>query len=70
MVDVMVQTASLTDNTATAYNRGMTGFGVNYNFTKNTRAYFRYDNIDYYTNGTATSGSSTVRNAVGISKSF
>ena len=70
MVDVMVQTASLTDNSATAYNRGMTGFGVNYNFTKNTRAYFRYDNIDYYTNGTAVSGSSTIRNALGVSRSF
>jgi len=70
MVDVMLQTAALTDNSTTAYNRGMTGFGVNYNFTKTTRAYFRYDNIDYYTNGTAASGTSQVRNAVGISKSF
>jgi len=70
MVDVMLQTAALTDNSTTAYNRGMTGFGVNYNFTKTTRAYFRYDNIDYYTNGTAAAGTSQVRNALGISKSF
>jgi len=70
MIDVMVQTGALTDNSTTAYNRGMTGFGVNYNFTKTTRAYFRYDNIDYYTNGTAASGTSQVRNALGISKSF
>jgi predicted porin len=70
MVDVMVQTGALTDNSTTAYNRGMTGFGVNYNFTKTTRAYFRYDNIDYYTNGTAANGTSQVRNALGISKSF
>jgi predicted porin len=70
MIDVMVQTAALTDNSTTAYNRGMTGFGVNYNFTKTTRAYFRYDNIDYYTNGTAAAGTSQVRNALGISKSF
>lgn len=70
MVDVMLQTASLTDNSSTAYNRGMVGFGVNYNFTKTTRVYLRYDNLDYYTNGTSASGTSVVRNALGISKSF
>jgi len=70
MVDVMFQTASLQDNSTTAYNRSMTGVGANYNFTKTTRAYFRYDSIDYYTNGASASGTSQVRNAVGISKSF
>jgi hypothetical protein len=60
----------LTDNSTTAYNRSLTGFGVNYNFTKTARAYLRYDNIDYYTNGASASGTSVIRNAVGISKSF
>ncbi len=50
-------------------DRKMTGLGVNYNLSKTSRVYLRYDDINYNTNVTAT-GSAVKRTAVGISKSF
>jgi predicted porin len=47
----------------------MTGLGVNYNFSKTTRAYMRYDNLNYNTAAQA-SGSEVKRTAIGFSTSF
>jgi predicted porin len=68
-IDVMAQMAKVDDKNTTAYDRKMTGLGVNYNFSKTARAYLRYDSINYNT-ALASSGSEIKRTAVGISKSF
>jgi predicted porin len=48
----------------------MTGYGLNYNLSKQTRAYVRMDSLNYGANVAATAGSSVKRTAVGLSKSF
>ena len=50
-------------------DRKMTGLGVNYNLSKTTRAYVRYDNLNYNTAASA-SGSNIKRTAIGVSTSF
>ena len=71
MIDVMVQTASVKDDSASSsYDRKMTGFGVDYKFSKTTRAYFRMDDLKLNDGGTVTSGDSIKRTAIGVSKSF
>jgi len=67
---VSAQTAKVDDQSTTNADRKMTGFGVDYNLSKTSRAYVRYDNIDYGTTQTAFSGSTQKRTAVGVSKSF
>jgi predicted porin len=67
--DIMAQTAKVDDKHTTAYDRKMTGYGVNYNLSKTTRAYFRYDSLNYNT-ALASSGSEIKRTAVGMSRSF
>jgi len=69
-IDLMVQAAKHNDKNATGYSRGMYGIGANYNFTKLTRAYFRYDNLSFNVGGTTTSGDQITRTAVGIAKNF
>ena len=69
-IDVMVQAAKHNDKNATGYSRGMYGFGVNYHFTKLTRAYFRYDNLSYNVGGATTTGDQVTRTAIGIAKNF
>jgi len=82
--DVMAQMAKVDDQTTTSFTNGvgtgvatqtnmdrkMTGLGVNYNLSKTTRAYVRYDNINYYSNGTAVEGTSQKRTALGMSISY
>ncbi len=68
--DLMVL-ASATDDKSTAnVDKKMTGYGLNYNLSKQTRAYVRMDNLNYGSNATAVAGSSVKRTALGISKSF
>jgi len=69
-VDILAQIVSVNDTSTTDYDRKVTGLGVNYNLSKTSKAYFRYDSINYATNQTAVSGSTQKRTAFGISKSF
>jgi len=69
-VDFMLLTSSTNDTTSGNYDKKMTGYGVNYNTSKTSRAYVRMDSLNYYTNGTAASGTAVKRTAFGISKSF
>ena len=72
MIDVMAQVASVKDDSATSsFDRKMTGLGVDYKFSKTTRAYVRYDNLKYNDGAaTAVAGDSVKRTAIGVSKSF
>jgi predicted porin len=69
-VDILAQMASVNDKSSTNVDRKMTGLGVNYNFSKTARAYFRYDSINYGDNVAAAAGSELKRTAIGVSKSF
>jgi len=69
-VDILAQIVSVNDTSTTDYDRKVTGLGVNYNLSKTSKAYFRYDSINYATNQTAVSGSTQKRTGFGISKSF
>ena len=69
-VDILAQIVSVNDTSSTDFDRKLTGLGVNYNFSKTSKAYIRYDSINYATNQTAVSGSTQKRTAFGISKSF
>jgi len=66
----MGQMAKVDDTSTTNYDRKLTGLGVDYNLSKTSRVYLRYDDINYASNQTAFTGSSLKRTAVGISKSF
>jgi len=69
--DIMAQTAKVDDKNTTAYDRKMTGLGVNYNLSKTTRAYVRYDNLKLNDGAaTAVNGDSIKRTAIGVSRSF
>jgi len=77
--DLMAQVAKVDDQTTTTVtnfnvtsnmDRKMTGIGVNYNLSKTTRAYLRFDDINYYSNGAAVAGSAQKRTAMGMSVSF
>ena len=68
--ELLAQDAQVQDTATTATNRTMFGAGVNYWFSKTTRAYVRYDSINYASNTTAFSGSTQTRQAVGLSTSF
>jgi predicted porin len=68
-IDLMGIMAKVDDTAASNADRKLTGVGVNYNLSKTARVYFRYDDINYNTNMTA-SGSAVKRTAVGFSKSF
>jgi hypothetical protein len=71
---IMAQTAKVDNkNAVTTFtgDRKMTGLGLDYNLSKTTRAYVRYDNLklnDGYTS--AVSGDSIKRTAIGVSQSF
>ena len=68
--DLFLLMSITNDTTTTNIDRKMTGMGFNYNLSKQTRAYIRTDNANYYANGTAVAGSSVKRTAFGVSKSF
>jgi predicted porin len=69
-VDILAQIVSVNDTGTADTDRKLTGMGVNYNLSKTSKMYWRYDSINYGTNVTALSGSTQKRNAFGISKSF
>jgi len=69
-IDVMAQIAKVDDTSTTNYDRKVTGLGVNYNLSKTSRVYLRYDDINYATNQATFTGSALKRTAVGFSKSF
>jgi predicted porin len=69
-VDILAQIVQVNDTSTTDTDRKLTGLGVNYNLSKTSKAYFRYDSINYGTNVTAISGSTQKRTGFGISKSF
>jgi len=69
-IDFLAIKASVNDKTTSDFDRTLTGLGANYNLSKTTRLYYRYDNISY--NSNAASGVTTTqkRNAAGISMLF
>ena len=69
-LDILAQIVSVNDTSTTDYDRKLTGLGLNYNLSKTSKAYIRYDSINYATNQAAVSGSTQKRTAFGISKSF
>jgi predicted porin len=68
--DVLGQIAKVDDQASTDYDRKVTGFGVNYNWSKTTRTYFRYEKLNYATSQAAYAGSEATRTALGMSKAF
>jgi predicted porin len=69
-IDLMVLTSASDDKGTTNFDKKMTGYGLNYNLSKQTRAYVRMDNLNYGSNVASVSGSSVKRTAFGVSKSF
>jgi predicted porin len=78
-IDLMAQMASVDNKngltspaTGVAYtgDRKMTGLGLNYNLSKTTRAYVRYDNMKFNDGALASNGDTIKRTAFGVSRSF
>ena len=70
VIDAMFQVAKADDRGTGNFDRKMTGFGVDYKFSKTTRAYLRYDSLNLDSAHAASSGSEIKRTAVGLSTSF
>jgi predicted porin len=70
MIDFMLLSSATNDTTSTNIDKKMTGYGLNYNLSKQTRAYVRMDNLNYGSNVASVVGSSVKRTGFGISKSF
>ena len=70
MMDFMVLMSATNDTSSVNIDKKMTGYGLNYNLSKQTRAYVRMDNLNYGSNVVASSGSTVKRTAFGVSKSF
>ena len=68
--DFMLVTSATDDKGTTNFDKKMTGMGLNYNLSKQTRLYYRASNNNYGSNVAATAGSSVKVTAFGISKSF
>jgi len=68
--DILAVMAKVDDSSSTNKDRTLTGLGVNYNLSKTSRVYYRYDSINFGSNVDAISGSTQKRTAIGISKSF
>ena len=66
----MGQIANVNDKATTNNDRKMTGLGLNYNLSKTTRAYVRYDTINRLDNKTAVAGSEVKRTAIGMAVTF
>ena len=69
-IDLMVLASATDDKSTTNFDKKMTGYGLNYNLSKQTRAYVRMDNLNYGSNVAAVVGSSVKRTAFGVSKCF
>ena len=70
VITLMAQYAKVNDKSVQNVDRTLTGLGADYSFSKTTRAYVRYDNINYASNQAAFNGSKQTRTAIGVSKSF
>ena len=68
--DFLAIIAKVDDTTSSNHDRNMTGLGVNYNLSKTSRVYYRYDSINYSSAETQIAGSTQKRTAIGVSKSF
>ena len=71
--DVQVQDSNsgvASSNAVVQLNRSNLSVGANYWFSKTTRAYARYENMNFGTNVTSFAGSSQTRSGLGISTSF
>jgi len=68
--DILAVMAKVDDSSSTNKDRTLTGLGVNYNLSKTSRVYYRYDSINFGSNVDAISGSTQKRTAIGVSKSF
>ncbi len=69
-IDLMAQMVKVDDKSTTNTDRKLTGLGADYKFSKTTRAYVRYDSINYASNLAASTGTEQKRTAFGISTSF
>jgi hypothetical protein len=69
-IDLMVLTSATDDKSTANFDKKMTGYGLNYNLSKQTRAYVRMDSLNYGSNVAAVVGSAVKRTAFGLSKSF
>ena len=67
--DLMYNAAKKDDKTTANQDQKMTGLGANYNFSKMTYGYYRYDKINYSMNNTLP-GSDQTRNAIGFAVKF
>ncbi len=70
VITLMALYAKVDDKSVQNVDRTMLGLGADYNFSKTTRAYVRYDNINYASNLASFNGSKQTRTAIGVSKSF
>jgi predicted porin len=71
--ELMAQDVQVQDNNSggiAQLNRSNLAVGTNYWFSKTTRAYARYENMNFGSNVTSFVGSSQTRSALGISTSF
>jgi len=68
--DFMLLMSATDDKGTTNIDKKMTGMGLNYNLSKQTRLYYRASNNNYGSNVAAATGSSVKVSAFGISKSF
>ena len=69
-IDFMLLASSTDDKSTANFDKKMTGYGLNYNLSKQTRAYVRMDNLNYGSNAAAVAGSTVKRTGFGVSKSF
>jgi len=67
--DLMYNFAKKDDKSTINKDQKITGLGANYNLSKMTYAYYRYDKINWSTN-LAFSGSDQTRNAIGFAVKF
>jgi predicted porin len=68
--ELLGQTVQVNDGASTGTNRTLQALGANYNFSKTTRAYARYETVNFASNLTAFNGSQQTRSAIGLSMNF
>jgi len=73
MWDFMAQQVNVDDTSSNNVDRKLTGLGANYNLSKNTRLYYRNENVKFANSiaaFTTDSGSQQKRAAIGLSMKF
>jgi len=68
--DLLGQSVQVNDGASTGTNRTLQSLGANYNFSKTTRAYARYETVNFASNLNAFNGSQQTRSAIGLSMNF